>query len=103
MNAPDAGTRGRRRRAVGHVVSDRMQKTIRVLVSRRFQHPRYKKYIQRSTVYFAHDENGEAKVGDTVEIMETRPLSKRKRWRLVRIVQKAVGVGEETSGKEATP
>lgn len=101
--AAGAAERGRRRRAVGQVVSDRMQKTIRVQVDRQVQHPRYKKYIRRSTVYFAHDEKGEAHLGDTVEIMETRPLSKRKRWRLVRVVGRAVGAEEEPVRPESAP
>ena len=91
-----AAKRGRRRRAIGQVVSAKMQKTIRVQVDRRVRHPLYKKYIRRSTVYFAHDERGEAGLGDTVEIMETRPLSKRKRWRLIRVVGKAIGAEEGT-------
>lgn len=94
----EAAKRGRRRRAVGRVVSAKMQKTIRVQVDRRVRHPRYKKYIRRSTVYFAHDEKREAGPGDTVEIMETRPLSKRKRWRLVRVVGKAIDA-EEGAGR----
>ena len=94
----ETAKRGRRRRAVGLVVSAKMQKTIRVQVDRLVRHPRYKKYIRRSTVYFAHDERGEAGLGDTVEIMETRPLSKRKRWRLVRVVGKAIGA-EEGAGR----
>jgi small subunit ribosomal protein S17 len=101
--AGGAPERGRRRRAVGQVVSDRMQKTIRVQVDRLLRHPRYKKYIRRSTVCFAHDERGQAHLGDTVEIVETRPLSKRKRWRLVRVVERAVGSEEEPGAQEAAP
>jgi small subunit ribosomal protein S17 len=67
-----------------------MNKTITVSVERLEPHPKYGKYVRRHTVCKAHDENKEAKVGDTVEIMATRPLSKTKRWRLVRVVQRAV-------------
>ncbi|MDO5046982.1 MAG: 30S ribosomal protein S17 [Anaerococcus sp.] len=81
--------RNTRRVERGVVVSDAMDKTITVLVEEKIQHPVYKKRINRSKKYKAHDEANEAKVGDIVEIMETRPLSKTKRWRLVRISQKA--------------
>lgn len=81
--------RNRRRVEKGVVVSDSSDKTITVLVENKIQHPVYKKRINRSKKYKAHDENNEAKVGDTVVIMETRPLSKTKRWRLVRIEQAA--------------
>ena len=73
----------------GVVVSDAMDKTISVLVEEKIQHPVYKKRINRSKKYKAHDDLNEAKLGDTVEIMETRPLSKTKRWRLVRVSQAA--------------
>lgn len=80
----------------GRVVSDKMDKTIVVLVERRVQHPIYDKYVRRSTRITAHDENNEAKAGDAVEISECRPVSKRKAWRLVRVVETA---GEfETAG-----
>ncbi len=78
-----------RKRVIGVVVSDKMDKTIVVKVERFVQHPRFKKYIKRSKKYYAHDERNEAGVGDTVEIEETRPLSKLKRWRLVRIVRRS--------------
>ncbi|WP_243342391.1 30S ribosomal protein S17 [Anaerococcus sp. AGMB09787] len=81
--------RNRRKVEKGVVVSDSMDKTITVLVENKIQHPVYKKRINRSKKYKAHDENNEAKLGDTVVIMETRPLSKTKRWRLVRIDQAA--------------
>jgi len=74
--------------AVGVVTSDRMAKTRRVEISRRVRHPKYGKYIQRKTVCHVHDEREESKLGDTVEIVESRPRSKRKRWELVRIVTK---------------
>ncbi|OGH59718.1 MAG: 30S ribosomal protein S17 [Candidatus Lindowbacteria bacterium RIFCSPLOWO2_12_FULL_62_27] len=73
----------------GRVVSTQMQKTIRVQVARRFLHPIYKKTVMRSKDYLTHDEEAKAGVGDLVEIVETRPLSKCKRWRLMRILEKA--------------
>jgi small subunit ribosomal protein S17 len=81
--------RGRRRVEVGVVTSDKMNKTRRVEIPRLVKHPRYGKYIKRRTICHVHDENNESHVGDTVEIMETRPLSKLKNWRLVRVVTKA--------------
>lgn len=81
--------RGRRRKVVGMVVGNKMQKTIVVEVMRLVRHPRYGKYIKRSTIYKAHDENNQARVGDKVEIIETRPLSKTKTTKLVRIIEKA--------------
>lgn len=81
--------RGERKRQVGVVASDRMQKTIVVDVEFLVEHPKYGKRIRRSSRYYAHDENREAKIGDKVEIVETRPLSKTKRWRLLRVVEKA--------------
>lgn len=82
-------TRGRRKVAIGIVTSDKMNKTRRVEIPRLVQHPRYGKYIRRRTICYVHDENNESRVGDTVKIMETRPLSKLKRWRLVEIVARA--------------
>ena len=81
--------RGRRDVEMGEVVSDKMTKTISVLVYRVVKHGRYSKYIKRSTIYKAHDEKNEAKIGDRVKISACRPLSKTKRWQLVEIVQKA--------------
>lgn len=81
--------RGRRRVEVGVVTSDKMNKTRRVEIPRLVKHAKYGKYIKRRTICHVHDENNESHVGDTVEIMETRPLSKLKNWRLVRIVTKA--------------
>ena len=74
---------------VGKVVSDKMDKTIVVAIADSVQHPLYKKIIKRTYKLKAHDENNECRVGDTVEVMETRPLSKDKRWRLVEIIEKA--------------
>ncbi|HEY7326790.1 MAG TPA: 30S ribosomal protein S17 [Gemmataceae bacterium] len=81
--------RGNRRVATGVVTSDKMNKTRRVEIARLVKHARYGKYIRRRTVCHVHDETNESHLGDTVEIMETRPLSKTKNWRLVRIVIKA--------------
>jgi small subunit ribosomal protein S17 len=81
--------RARRRERIGHVVSNSMDKSITVAVDRQVKHSIYGKYITKTTKYMAHDENNEANVGDKVHIMSTRPLSKRKSWRLVDIVEKA--------------
>ena len=82
-------TRGNRRRVVGVVVSDRMDKSVVVELKRLVKHPLYKKYIRRRTKLMAHDEENAAAVGDRVELVETRPLSKRKSWRVVQILEKA--------------
>jgi len=74
---------------IGKVISDKMQKSIVVAIDRRVQHKIYKKYFTRTSTFMVHDEKREAHVGDLVKIMETRPLSKNKRWRLVEIVEKA--------------
>ena len=81
--------RGFRKVRIGEVVSDKMDKTIVVKIEDSVKHPLYKKIIKRSIKLKAHDEPNECKIGDRVEIMETRPLSKDKRWRLTRIVEKA--------------
>ncbi len=81
--------RGQRKQRAGTVVSDAMTKTIVVEVERRVPHPLYKKVVKSSKRYVAHDEKEEAKTGDTVRIVETRPLSKTKRWRLLEIIEKA--------------
>ncbi|WAM37523.1 30S ribosomal protein S17 [Caldicellulosiruptor acetigenus] len=78
-----------RKTRVGVVVSDKMDKTVVVAVERLVQHPLYKKTIKRTTKFKAHDENNECRVGDKVLIMETRPLSKEKRWRVVQILERA--------------
>ena len=82
-------TRNLRKQRVGTVTSNKMQKTITVTVHRRFKHPMYGKFVARTTKFAAHDEKNECNIGDTVRIMETRPLSKNKRWRLVEIVERA--------------
>ncbi|NOX36122.1 MAG: 30S ribosomal protein S17 [Calditrichaeota bacterium] len=80
--------RGIRKTRVGVVVSDKMDKTVVVAVERLVKHPLYKKYIKRTKKFKAHDERNECQVGDKVKIMETRPLSKTKRWRVVEILEK---------------
>ncbi|MBP9211243.1 MAG: 30S ribosomal protein S17 [Bacteroidetes bacterium] len=82
-------TRNNRKTRTGKVVSSKMAKSIVVAIERKVAHPLYKKYFKRTTKFYVHDEKNEAGVGDTVKIMETRPLSKLKRWRLVEIVTKA--------------
>ena len=84
-----AEERALRKTRVGKVVSDKMDKTITVAIEDHVKHPVYGKIIKRTSKLHAHDENNECGIGDTVEVMETRPLSKTKRWRLVRIIEKA--------------
>lgn len=86
---PTTEVRNQRKVRVGFVTSDKMDKTITVSVERRIQHPLYGKYIKRHTKFTAHDEQNACTTGDLVRIMETRPLSKMKRWRLVEIIEKA--------------
>ena len=81
--------RGHRKIRIGHVVSSKMDKTITVAVERRIAHPLYGKFVRRTSKLYAHDEQNTAGIGDVVKVMETRPLSKLKRWRLVEIVEKA--------------
>lgn len=76
----------------GVVTSDKMSKTRRVEINRVVKHPKYKKYVRRRTVCYAHDENNESGAGDVVEIVESEPLSKLKRWRLVRVIEKSTEV-----------
>jgi len=78
-----------RKAKVGLVVSNKMDKSIVVAVQRKLKHPKYGKFMQKTTKFMAHDEKNECKEGDTVKITETRPLSKSKRWRLVEVVEKA--------------
>ena len=85
----EATTRNLRKVRVGKVVSDKMDKSIVVSVERRVKHPIYGKFVKKTSSFLAHDENNECGIGDTVRIMETRPMSKRKRWRLVEIIEKA--------------
>lgn len=81
--------RNLRKQRIGIVTSDKMDKTITVSVLRKVKHPIYGKFIKKTKKYAAHDQNNDCGIGDTVRIMETRPLSKRKRWRLVEIIEKA--------------
>lgn len=82
-------TRGMRKTQVGTVVSNKMEKTVVVRVQTTARHALYHKPVRRATKYFAHDESGECRIGDTVKIAETRPLSKLKRWRVVEVVERA--------------
>ena len=82
-------TRNERKTRIGLVASNKMDKTISVVIERRLQHPIYGKYVKKSNKLIAHDENNECQIGDLVKIMETRPLSRRKRWRLVEVIEKA--------------
>ena len=88
-SAPSSGMERRRRRMMGIVVSDKMDKTIVVQVTRRFRHPKYKKYVNERVRYKAHDAENTAKMGDRVSIIESRPLSKDKRWRLQSVLERA--------------
>ena len=81
--------RNSRKERVGKVVSNKMQKSISVAMDRKVKHPIYGKFMNKTTKFMAHDEKNEAGIGDTVRIMETRPQSKSKRWRLVEIIEKA--------------
>ena len=80
--------RGNRKVRVGRVVSDKMEKSITVAVVRKVNHPIYKKYFQSTKKYMAHDETNDAQVGDLVSIMECRPLSRHKRWRLTEVIER---------------
>lgn len=81
--------RNLRKERIGLVVSDKMDKSIVVLVERQFKHPIYGKFVKKSRKFMAHDENNECNIGDTVRIMEIRPMSKNKNWRLVEIIERA--------------
>ncbi|MFM7300396.1 MAG: 30S ribosomal protein S17, partial [Crocinitomicaceae bacterium] len=81
--------RNLRKERIGVVTSDKMEKSIVVAVERKVKHPKYGKFVKKTTKFVAHDEKNESHVGDTVKIMETRPLSKSKNWRLVEIVERA--------------
>jgi small subunit ribosomal protein S17 len=87
--------RSRRRTVTGVVSGDKMDKTIKVRVDRFVQHPMFEKTLKKSYVVYAHDEKREARTGDKVELMETRPLSKLKTWRLLAVLQKAAGGAED--------
>ena len=94
MSETNSMARAHRKERLGEVLSNKMAKTIIVRVERRFRHPKFKKVVTHYRKFYAHDEKSEAKIGDTVRIEETRPLSKLKCWRLVEVVEKAV---QETS------
>ena len=81
--------RNLRKERVGKVTSNKMEKSITVAVQRKVKHPIYGKFMNKTTKLMAHDENNECGIGDTVKLMETRPLSKNKRWRLIEIIEKA--------------
>lgn len=81
--------RNLRKERIGIVTSDKMQKSIVVAVERKVKHPKYGKFVKKTTKFVAHDENNDCHIGDTVKIMETRPLSKNKNWRLVEIIERA--------------
>jgi small subunit ribosomal protein S17 len=84
------GESNKRKSFVGRVVSDKMDKTVVLTVTRRIAHSRYNKVVKRTTKYKAHDEKNECKVGDMVRVIETRPISKEKRWKVLEIVEKAI-------------
>jgi len=98
MSAP---TRSKRKSFIGFVTSRMGDKSVKVTVPYRTPHPRYQKVINRQTVVHAHDERNEAKVGDKVEVMETRPLSRLKRWRVIRVVETAkTGIAQAISEQD---
>lgn len=89
--------RGRRKVLIGTVVSDKMDKTVVVKVERVYRHPMYGKVVKSHKKFYAHDENNQCKIGDVVKIMETRPLSKLKRWRVVEILQRKEMMPHDTT------
>jgi small subunit ribosomal protein S17 len=93
-------TRGRRKVRRGIVTSDKMDKTIVVKVETRVLHPLYKKYIKQSKKFHAHDETNDAHIGDVVEIIETRPLSRTKCWRLLNVVSRSIESNVEVAGEK---
>jgi len=102
--AAEQAARGKRRVEVGVVTSDKMNKTRRVEIPRLVKHPQYGKYIRRRTICHVHDEQNLSHIGDQVEIMESRPISKTKHWRLVRVVRSAQTVKAAPAGSpEASP
>ena len=99
MNNQQLKKVGSKKERVGYVVSDKMEKTIVVRVDRRVRHPRYEKVMTLSSRFYAHDEKNEAGIGDRVRIVETRPLSRLKRWRLVEVLEKSVDKTRESVGE----
>lgn len=95
MKTPSSTERGRRIEVIGEVISNKMDKTISVLMYRLVRHKKYGKFIRRTSVFKAHDEKNTAKVGDTVRIYQTRPLSKTKRWALAEVVKSSKTAGVE--------
>jgi small subunit ribosomal protein S17 len=95
-----AETRGRGATRIGVVTSDKMDKSVVVRVDRTVKHPMYRRFLKRSATFMAHDEGNQCKVGDTVEIVESRPLSARKRWRVRRVVRAAERLDESAAGQE---
>ncbi len=89
MSEEQTTERGRRKLRTGVVVSDKADKTVLVRIDRQVRHPKYDKTVRRSSKLAAHDETNDAHLGDTVRVMETRPLSKTKRWRVVEVVERA--------------
>ncbi|MBA99700.1 MAG: 30S ribosomal protein S17 [Saprospirales bacterium] len=89
MSSEKTLTRNLRKTRIGIITSDKMEKTITVSVERRVKHPLYGKFMKKTKKYHAHDEDNTARIGDRVRIMETRPLSKSKRWRLVEVIERA--------------
>ncbi|MCH7779885.1 MAG: 30S ribosomal protein S17 [Acidobacteria bacterium] len=88
----------RKAKKTGVVTSDKMNKSVVVRVVRTVKHKVYKRYVRRSTTFMAHDETNQCRIGDTVEIIESRPLSARKRWRVYRVVRKVGGAAAQSSG-----
>lgn len=89
QNTETKSTRAMRKRRVGIVVSDKMDKTVVVVVADSIRHPLYQKIVRRTRKFHAHDENNDAKLGDRVEIVETRPISKLKHWRVTEVIERA--------------
>lgn len=86
---PNSSERNARKERTGRVVSNKMDKSITIAIERKVKHPKYGKFMTKTTKLMAHDERNECGIGDTIKIMETRPLSKNKRWRLIEIIEKA--------------
>ncbi len=95
--------RGKRRVATGVVTSDKMNKTRRVEIPRMVKHPKYGKYIRRRTICYAHDESNQSRMGDMVEIMECRPISKLKNWRVLKVVTQSAGAAVHVAPEVPAP
>jgi small subunit ribosomal protein S17 len=92
------GESKKRKSYIGRVISDKMDKTVVAAVTRRIAHPRYNKVVNRTTKFKVHDEKNECKVGDLVKFIETRPISKDKRWKVIEVLEKAMVVTEQAPG-----